>query len=75
MNRYFTPINPRTGELHQQPQPSATQSGWYFDANCEYQYTGFIDAPDVVPTGAHRALDFTEFSIGLAHGHRPGMLA
>ena len=73
--RYYPPITPRTGALHQQPQASDTQHGWFLDAHCAYTDAGFLDATEIIPTGGHRALDTGSLTLGLAHTFRDGWLA
>lgn len=58
-HRYFTPVTVYTGSRWQRPSVGATRHEWYFDANGAYQdEEGPLDAPDLIPRGAVRALDF-----------------
>jgi hypothetical protein len=50
----FGPTPVSTGNIAQQPSVANTQNAWYFDARGNYQghFTGALDAPELVPTGA-----------------------
>ena len=68
--RYFKSIDSYTGALHQQPRSEATRPDWYFDKNYEYQSTGFIDAPDITPSGSVKAMDCETLTLGIAYTRR-----
>ena len=73
--RYFTPICCRTGAVHQQPQAEQLHSGAYAftaDFSEAFDVRGAIDAPDAIPCGSVRALDFDRLRIGCAHTYRDG---
>jgi hypothetical protein len=59
MNRYYAPIAAFTGGLAQQPRAHATRSEWYFDRALNYdELRGCLDAPDTLPCGSVRAVDY-----------------
>ena len=72
---YYRPVLWHTGALHAQPDISATQSGWYIDANGQCADTGFLDAPELVPSGSVRGLLCgTSVVVGLQHAGRSAPL-
>lgn len=70
MKAYYTPIPALTGALHQQPPADRTLSGWYLDARCNYNEAGFLDAPDVIPSGGQRGMVCVDIVVGIAHVSR-----
>ncbi len=78
MKPYYGPIAALTGAVHQQPQPEHLHSGAYaltadYAVAIDLRYA--IDAPDAIPCGSVRALDFDDLRIGCAHHYRGGWLA
>ena len=74
-HRYFTPICCRTGAVHQQPYAEHLHSGAHAftaDFSNAIDLRGAIDAPDTVPSGSVRGLDFDSLRIGCAHIYRAG---
>ena len=69
---YFAPLPNFTGHCQSQPKPADTRTAWYFDAALNYQETGFLDAPNSIPTGAVRGLDINAVCLGIATQLRGG---
>ncbi len=77
--KYIAPFIATTGALIGQPQGTHTRSDWHItysltapeDQRIGYCSTGFLDAPDHLPTGSVRALDCTKLTVGIAYGRRP----
>lgn len=70
MSSYIAPALRRTGGCGMQPAPADTETDWYFDAAFNYAETGFLDAPDYLPTGSVRGMDCHGLVLGLAHERR-----
>lgn len=59
-----------TGRCQFQPRPADTQSSWYLDIRANYTDSGFIDAPEQLPSGSVRAVDVGDCRLMLAHVRR-----
>ena len=74
MSHYYGPIRCRTGAAHQQPENLAPGCAFALTANYEHMVDmrGALDAPEAIPCGAVRALDFDTLCIACAHTYRDG---
>lgn len=70
--RCYAPHPNFTGRCQWQPRGEATQSGWYFDRDLNFQETGFLDAPQRLPSGSVRAIDIGEIRLMIAEVDREG---
>lgn len=64
-----------TGRCQWQPHGEDTRSAWYFDANLNFQETGFLDAPMRLPSGSVRAVDIGDLRLMVSEVEREGGVA
>lgn len=75
--KYFPPLPSPTGNYADQPLPVDTRFDWYLDFRCNFNGTGFLDAPATIPSGGTRALDSESVCLAVSHvwRERPGVKA
>ena len=72
---YYTPVPAYTGAAYQQPSREHLHvSPWAHtpDFRDSVDCSGFIDAPELIPSGSVRAQDGEHITLGLAAHLRPG---
>jgi hypothetical protein len=73
--KYYPPIRNYTGAVHAQPAPEHLHiPAWAFTADFAFgvDMRGALDAPEAIPAGSLRVLDFERLSLVVGHVYRPG---